>query len=124
MSTRSGHFNYFGYRSVLYRDLYIDTAVTAPLAFHAKHGTMLFSIYTQGRTGHACIWAMPGGPVGCKQKTGHFYVGKKVISEFFYDFARAGSVGWKVIGKLPGPVFNASPPLYTLMLTWLLISRT
>ena len=29
----------------------------------------------------------------------------------FYDFARAGPVGWKVIGKLPGPVFNPSPPL-------------
>jgi len=34
-----------------------------------------------------------------------------VISELFYDFARAGPVGWKVIGKLPGPVFNPSPPL-------------
>jgi len=20
----------------------------------------------QGQTGHACIWTMPGGPVGCK----------------------------------------------------------
>jgi len=25
-------------------------------------------VYIQGRTGHACIWTMPGGPVGlCKQ---------------------------------------------------------
>jgi len=31
-----------------------------------------------------------------------------VISEFVYEFARAGPVGWMVIGKLPGPVFNSS----------------
>ena len=38
---------------------------------------------TQRRTGHACIWAMPGGPVG-----------------------------WKIIWKLPGPVFKPSPLLH------------
>ena len=34
-------------------------------------------------------------------KNGHFYM---VIMEFFNDFARAGQVGWKAIGKLPEPV--------------------
>ena len=37
---------------------------------------MAYAIYTQGRTGHACIWANAGGPVAYKLKSDHYYVGK------------------------------------------------
>ena len=42
-----------------------------------------------------------------------FLHGKKVISEVFNDFARAGPVGWRVIWKVAGPAFKPSPPLLT-----------
>ena len=55
----------------------------------------------QRRTGHACIWAMPGGPVYGVNKKMVIFTWEKVISEFFYDFARAAWAGmvegdWKI----------------------------
>jgi len=38
--------------------------------------------------------------------------------QFFYDFARAGPVGWKVIWKLPGPVFKPSRSLPNMSFIW------
>jgi len=45
-----------------------DTAVLGVLwlIFQARPMSLEFLIRIQGRTGHACIWAMPGGPVGLK----------------------------------------------------------
>ena len=58
---------------------------------------------------------MPGGPVGRKLKTFAFRPRptweKGDFENCFYDFARSGQVGWKVIGKFPRPVFNLCLPL-------------
>ena len=51
----------------------------------------------QRQTGHAGIWAMPGGSVGLKYKNGDFYV-KNVNSDFFKGFCP----GW--VGSIfPNP---------------------
>ena len=55
------------------------------------------------------------GWLGVSKKT-VIFMWEKGDFEIFYDFARAGPVGWKVIGKLPGPVFNPCPPLHIIII--------
>ena len=55
---------------------------TAPLADSSIHdrldkaSPLVEKTHIQGRTGHACIWAMPVGPVGYTLKMVIFYVGQ------------------------------------------------